>query len=103
MALVSYTFKIEPELKRKMPDIARRHGFTPPQLLRAVLTQLDSGELILKFHQNARPTKGQRVASPVEDFLIDEEVLIDEPLPRLPLSSQSKKVKIKIGGKVLSP
>lgn len=52
MALIPYTFKISPELKQKMPDIARRHGFTPPQLLRAILTQLDNGTLTLKFHQN---------------------------------------------------
>ena len=34
-----------------------------------------------------------------EMTLLDEEVLIDEPLPRLPLNVQPMKVRLKLGGK----
>jgi len=49
--LIPYTFKIEAEIKELLPEIATQHGFTPPQLLRAILQQLDNGTLVLKFHQ----------------------------------------------------
>lgn len=55
--LIPYTFKIEAELKERLSEIATRHGFTPPQLLRAILQQLDNDTLVLKFHQMTVPPR----------------------------------------------
>lgn len=58
--LVPYTFKIDPAVKERLPELAAEHGFTIAQLLRAVLYRLATGRLTIEFHQDEIGNKGGR-------------------------------------------